>query len=365
MPIDGDVAPGFMPLLKKIGGEVETGELRGVQVYVSRAGGELLNAGVGWSRGAVAMRRDTVTHWLCCTKSLVAVLIAQLEEQGRLDVDQPVARYWPEFAVNGKSSITLRGLLTHTSGILGDPAEEYLFCSSQRVAHAIEQCHMDSSAEALGHSRYIHFSGWAALAEIIRRVTGVPVGLRLKQSVFEPLGMLSSHLGLPLPRGAEYDDTVSRLHIKTRGSPTECSFLNWPETAAYDWPGFAGRGPASELARALESLLGFGPPILGRAARERFTLPSRGRLYDDNLQDEVDWGLGFKTSSSFFGCRALTDRVWGHTGLGSSFFVVLPDFDVVAVWVSNVISPPPVHRARIRRVMATLLDCLQLQGRST
>jgi CubicO group peptidase (beta-lactamase class C family) len=119
----------------------------------------------------------------------------------------------------------------------------------------------------------------------------------------------------------------------------------------------------SELARLYESLLGFGTPILDRATIDRFTSPWRGRLYDENLQDEVDWGLGFKTSSTFFGCQSVTGRVFGHTGLGSSFYLALPDYGVVVVWVSNVISPPPVHRARIRRVMPALLGCLQLEAK--
>jgi CubicO group peptidase (beta-lactamase class C family) len=305
------------------------------------------------------MRKDTVTQWLCCTKSLVAILIAQLEEEGRLDVEQPVVRYWPEFAANGKSHVTLRALLTHTSGMLGDPAEEYLFCSSERVAESIAQCRLDDSGYAGDRARYIHFSGWAALGEVIRRVTGASTALRLKQSLFEPLEMRDSHLGLPLSTFDAYGDRLSRLHIGIRGFPPECSFLNWREVAGYDWPGFAARGPAFELGRVFESLLGHGPAILGRAAVHRFTSPSRGRLYDDNLQDEVDWGLGFKTSSAFFGSRALAERAFGHTGLGSSFCLALPDLDLVVVWVSNVISPPPVHRARIRRLTGALLACLQ------
>jgi CubicO group peptidase (beta-lactamase class C family) len=181
--------------------------------------------------------------------------------------------------------------------------------------------------------------------------------------LFDRLDMRDSHLGLPLSTFDSYGDRLSRLHITTRGAPAECSFLNWRESAGYDWPGFAARGPVSELARLYESLLGFGTPILDRATIDRFTSPWRGRLYDENLQDEVDWGLGFKTSSTFFGCQSVTGRVFGHTGLGSSFYLALPDYGVVVVWVSNVISPPPVHRARIRRVMPALLGCLQLEAK--
>jgi len=361
IPISGDLGQGMSPLLKKVSGEIETGELKGVQLYVSRGGRVQLNAALGWARAGVPLAPDTIAHWLCCTKPLVAILIAGLEQAGRLDVDAPVAQYWPEFGCNDKAHVTLRALLHHRSGIRGDPAEEYLFCSHARVAEAVASCEMDS-AVAPGRSRYIHFSGWAALAEIVRRVSGQSAGERLQQEVFAPLGMQNSYLGIPASRFDESGASFSRIHIAARGSAAECSFLNWPEVIGYDWPGFAARGPAQELGRVYESLLGFGPSILARSTVERFTSPSLGRLYDENLQDDVDWALGFKTSAAFFGCRESVGRVFGHTGLGSSFCLAMPDWGLVAVWVSNVISPPPVHRARIRRLVPALLSCVGVES---
>jgi CubicO group peptidase (beta-lactamase class C family) len=296
---------------------------------------------------------------------LVAIAIAQLEQEGVLDVDRPVAFYWPEFAANGKSEITLRTLLNHTSGMQGDPAEEYLFCSAEQMAVAIARGPGDVTADPASRVRYIQFSAWATLGELIRRVTGVSVGLRVKQSVFEPLAMRDSHLGLPLSTWNSYGERISRLHIAGRDMPEQCSFLNWPEAAVYDWPGFAARGPAYELARVYESLLGFGPRVLDSAAIERFTAPSRGRLYDHHLQEAIEWGLGFVTCTSFFGCRAPVSRVFGHHGLGSSFCVAMPELDLVIVWVSNVMAEPAVHRGRMRRVVGTLLDCPGVRESST
>jgi len=357
VPIHGDVGTGFEPFLKKVLGEIEMGQLRGVQAYVSRRGQALLNAGLGWAYESIPMRIDTITQWLCCTKPLVAIAIAQLEQQRVLDVDRPVAFYWPEFGANGKSEITLRMLLNHTSGMQGDPAEEYLFCSAEQIAAAIARGPGDVTAEPANRVRYIQFSAWATLGELIRRATGVSVGVRVQQCVFDPLGMRDSHLGLPLSTWNSYGERISRLHIAGRGMPEECSFLNWPEAAAYDWPGFAARGPAYELGRVYESLLGFGPKVLDSASVQRFTAPSRGRLYDHHLQEAIEWGLGFVNCTSFFGCRAPVSHVFGHHGLGSSFCVALPELDLVIVWVSNVVAEPAVHRGRMRRVIGTLLDC--------
>lgn len=357
IPSHGDLGDGLTPFTKKMMGEIDMGELRGVQAYVSRRGRVLLNAGFGWAGEGVPMQTDTLTHWLCCTKPLIAILLAQLEAEGALDVDRPVASYWPEFAANGKSSITLRMFLDHTSGMLGDPAEEFLFCSPSRAAEAIARAPADVSELPSNRARYLQFSAWEALGEVVRRVSGMPVGLRLEQKVFAPLGLRDSHLGLSLERYDAYGPRMSRIHMAGRGLPEECSFLNWREAARYEWPGFAARGPAHELGRVFESLLGFGPPILGEAAIERFTASSRGKVYDHGLQEAIDWGLGFVTCPAFFGCRAPANRVFGHNGLGSSFALAVPELDLVVVWVSNVVAEPVAHRTRVRRIMATLLDC--------
>jgi CubicO group peptidase (beta-lactamase class C family) len=357
VPTHGDLGDGLMPFMKKMLGEIETGELRGVQAYVSRRGRPLLNAGLGWAYEGVPMRADTLTHWLCCTKPLIAILLAQLEEEGALDVDRPVASYWPEFAANGKAAITLRMLLDHTSGMLGDPAEEFLFCSASHAADAIARAPADVSEPPSNRARYLQFSAWEALGEVIRRVTGGPVALRLAEKVFAPLGLRDSHLGLSLASYDAYGERIARIHMAGRGLPEECSFLNWREAAGYEWPGFAARGPAHELGRVFESLLGFGPSILEPATIQRFTASSRGKVYDHGLQEAIDWGLGFVTCPSFFGCRAPANRVFGHNGLGSSFALAAPELDLVVVWVSNVVAEPVAHRTRARRIMATLLDC--------
>ena len=71
--------------------------------------------------------------WLSSTKPTTAVALAQLWEQGLLDLDDPVARHIPEFAAQGKEGITLRHLLTHTAGLRmldvgwpGDPWDEII-----------------------------------------------------------------------------------------------------------------------------------------------------------------------------------------------------------------------------------------------
>ena len=92
----------------------------GFQLYVSRGGEVLADVGLGDARPGVSMRSNTLMLWFSAGKPLAAVAIAQLWERGRVDLDDPVCAYIPEFGGHGKATVTLRHLLTHTGGFLRD-----------------------------------------------------------------------------------------------------------------------------------------------------------------------------------------------------------------------------------------------------
>ncbi|EPN70177.1 Beta-lactamase, partial [Pseudomonas syringae pv. actinidiae ICMP 19101] len=74
-------------------------------------------AGTADKDGAEAWHTDTIANLFSCTKTFTSVAVLQLVEEGKLKLDEPVARLWPEFAAAGKASITLRQLLCHQAGL--------------------------------------------------------------------------------------------------------------------------------------------------------------------------------------------------------------------------------------------------------
>ncbi|MDP1108721.1 serine hydrolase domain-containing protein, partial [Klebsiella pneumoniae] len=74
-------------------------------------------AGVADQEGKKPWTRDTLANTFCAVKPYVAVAVLMLVEAGKLDLDAPVARYWPEFAQNGKAKVTLRQVMSHTAGL--------------------------------------------------------------------------------------------------------------------------------------------------------------------------------------------------------------------------------------------------------
>ena len=63
--------------------------------------------------------RDTITNVWSATKTVTNLAALMLVDRGKLDVHAPVARYWPEFAANGKQDVEVRHLLSHNSGVSG------------------------------------------------------------------------------------------------------------------------------------------------------------------------------------------------------------------------------------------------------
>lgn len=92
---------------------------RGAALCVQIGGQTVLDlwAGTADKDGAEAWHSDTIANLFSCTKTFTAVTALQLVAEGKLQLDAPVANYWPEFAAAGKHNITLRQLLCHKAGL--------------------------------------------------------------------------------------------------------------------------------------------------------------------------------------------------------------------------------------------------------
>jgi CubicO group peptidase (beta-lactamase class C family) len=149
-------------------------------------------------------QRDSIINVWSSTKTMLALSALMLADRGEIDLHAPVARYWPEFAANGKEAIEVRHLLSHTSGLSGwdmpllateDVYDWDLMCS--RLA---AQAPWWEPGTASG---YHALSEGYLVGEVIRRVTGVTMGTFFRTEVAEPLGA-DFHVGTP----AECDDRV-------------------------------------------------------------------------------------------------------------------------------------------------------------
>lgn len=169
----------------------------GVAVSVMRNGQALASVTVGSAdlEQSIPITRVSVFHAASLSKQVTAFAILLLEQDGKLSIDAPLARYVPEAA--GLGNITLRHLLTHTSGLreqytlLGAAGWrlEDLLTDQQALALILAQ-RANNAAPGAAY-QYIN-SDYTLLAEVVRRVSGKAFGAFCRERVFTPLGMVHS-----------------------------------------------------------------------------------------------------------------------------------------------------------------------------
>src|SRR5215468_5464606 len=138
---------------------------------------------------------ETVFRIASISKPIAAVAVLQLEERGRLSLDDPVRKYVPAFPPKGDAVITLRHVLTHTSGIRHyAPGEMESRAPYRTVTDALAVFKDDPLLFAPG-TRYSYSSyAYNMLAAVVEAVSGLGYDAYLKERVFAPAGMASTFL---------------------------------------------------------------------------------------------------------------------------------------------------------------------------
>jgi CubicO group peptidase (beta-lactamase class C family) len=151
----------------------------------------------GWADrgGHLPWSADTAAMVFSATKGMTATVIHRLADRGLIDYEAPVAEYWPEFAANGKSGLTVREVMRHTaglSGLRGATMEDLLdhVVMEDRLAAA-------PPGRLLGKSAYHALTfGWL-MSGLARAVTGEGMRALIREELAEPLGTDGMHLGRP------------------------------------------------------------------------------------------------------------------------------------------------------------------------
>ena len=196
--VQGHVAPGFEPVreafLSNFAGRGEVG----AALCVYRDGQPVVDLWGGWADRSTGARweQDTLGLIFSATKGLTAIAALHLVERGLLDVDAPVAEYWPEFAAHGKGSMPVRYLLTHEAGLPG-----FSRLMNVEDLHHWDRLVDDLAAQAptwepgSAHGYHAFTFGWL-VGEVVRRVSGLTPGAYLREQLCDPLG-LDIWFGLP------------------------------------------------------------------------------------------------------------------------------------------------------------------------
>ena len=282
---------------------VEKGWHSGGQVYAWRKGETLLDYAFGEARPGVKMETDTLLQWFSAGKPITAIALAQLNESGRVDLDDPVARHIPEFAKGGKEGICVKHLLNHTAGIrLADKHAPDLRWEEMISRICDTPIEPDwSPGQKAGYSTQ---AAWFILGEMVRRTNGRPLDECVREKIFQPLGMNDSWLCLPPEKYREYGERLGLLQEKKEGEWVPVAHQDEAGMALLR-PGSSARGPIRELGLFYQMLLAGGTAGCSRMIQPEtvrlFTSRHLAGLYDHTFYHTLDFGFGFLIDSNRYG----------------------------------------------------------------
>lgn len=364
--VRGEVDPRFEPLRAAFDRNFsELGDV-GAAVCVYYQGRKVVDLWGGWAdpKAGQPYEEDTLQLVFSSTKGMTALCAHILAEEGRLDLDSPVAYYWPEFAEAGKGDIPVRWLLSHQAGLPTVDAElsldEALAWEPVVEALAAQRPYWEPGS---AHGYHALTFGWL-VGEVVRRVAGRSIGAFFAERVADPLG-LQTWIGLP----EEHEPRVAPLRSAPMPSPddldpktleTFSAFLSGDGLAlralslngAFGWLSRRG-GPfnsrelhAAEVPAAngitdARSLARMYAAMIGEVDGVRLIGPARVDLARTPAADGPDrvllvpsrFGLGFMCHSEF--SPLLAPGSFGHSGAGGSLGFADPESAVAFAYVMN------------------------------
>jgi CubicO group peptidase (beta-lactamase class C family) len=364
--VRGRWEPGFEPVRRAFAEILAGGSEIGAALAVYLDGDLVVDV---WGGHVDAARTrpwqpDTIVNLYSVGKAVTAVCALRLAEAGALDLEAPVARYWPEFAQAGKARVPVRYLLTHEVGLPAVarplPADAWNQWDLMTEALAAQAPWWEPGT---GHGYLVNMQGFL-VGELVRRVTGTTLGAYLRETITGPAG-IDFFIGfgpeldgrcaevLPLPESPEAAelqrqlsadpanlDGLALMRVNAYRNPPGISGIGVVNTRAWraaEVPSTNGHGNARAVARLYAALAGNGaidgvhvlaPELVARAAQQQVDGDDR------MLHRRTRFGLGFQLTIPE---RPLgpSPRAFGHFGAGGSLGFADPDARVAFGYAMN------------------------------
>ncbi len=370
--IHGKVQPGFEPVAAAFTAALADRPQMGAALHICVEGEMVVDlwGGIADARDGRPWEKDTPTTVFSCTKGLVSLLAARLVQEGRLDYDAPVSRYWPEFGAAGKEGVTVGQALSHQAGLSAPRADlsEDDIVDWDRVV-AILAAQEPLWPLGTGYQYHALTHGWLA-GEIIRRVTGLSVGGYFKELVTAPLGA-DAWIGLPdaladKPAHIRVSPPLIDLWAEEAKKPepnwpykamtlgralpvdlvSETGGFNKPRIRAAEIPGAGGIATAEALATIWSAAV---TPTRGVRLLEDATIAGATRVQSAGQPvfggdpPYSRWGFGFQLDSE--SRRYLGEGCFGHDGAGGQVGFADPQRRIGFGFVTNWMMGPEDQRA--------------------
>jgi CubicO group peptidase (beta-lactamase class C family) len=384
MRIQGTMDPSFWELARTLEAQVARGREGGAAVCVYHRGRKVVDLWAGMRcPDGLPWESDTLAMSFSTTKGVLSTLVHILADRGLLDYDEPVARYWPEFAQAGKERITVRDLMTHRAGLA--PIRTLI----DRPERMLDWEHMTSvlaaspAVAAAAAPAYHAFTfGWL-VGEVAQRAGGRALPELLAAELARPLGLDGVYIGAPAsldpriatltrPRpvpglaqaiqsrrlvaiwsaalralGVPFDPLLFFDALLPPGRPE----VLWdPEALRIPIPAANGLFTARSLARmyamlaeggSLDGVRVLSPETVRRATTVQTTERDRVLVFP------MYWRLGYHSA---FTSRGRLVSAFGHFGYGGSGGWACPERRLAVAMVTNQVYGGPIGDFRIAEI---------------
>jgi CubicO group peptidase (beta-lactamase class C family) len=338
---------------------IDKGTASGIVTLVARHGKVAALDAVGYTdlETRQPIKADAIFQIHSMTKPIVALAAMMLAEEGKLSVADPVEKYLPEFrgqwVVESQSTgkmtlrrparlVTLRDLMTHTSGMSLNPPEgiKELHGALHKPLSDVVLVESQQPLEFDPGTKWQYSNtGIAALARVIEVVSGQPFEKFLEARIFQPLGMKDTYIFPP----KEKHHRMPTAYLLKDGKPVKYTtdplgegVMKFREGAKYSLPEGGIYSTASDLYSLYQMMLNKGQfngvRLLSAASVEVMTRVHTGDL--NTGQPGTGWGLGWFVIRD--GPRSLTllsPGTYGHGGRYGTYCFIDPEKDLIGIFM--------------------------------
>ncbi|MFT7645560.1 MAG: CubicO group peptidase (beta-lactamase class C family) [Candidatus Poriferisodalaceae bacterium] len=393
VPVHGSVAPGWEPVAEEFRLNFAQRNEVGASVSITHDGERVVDLWGGhvavaaerrgtFEPGEATWNEDTMVTVFSCTKGAVALSAHLLADRGELDLDAPVAEYWPEFATNGKEKVVVSQMLSHSAGVpaIREPLERGLCTNWDAMCDAL-------AAEApwwepgTRNGYHMLTFGWTA-GEFVRRVSGQSLGEFFSAEVAGPAGA-DFHIGLDEDQHHRVSNVIA--HRPPKGAPhsefTQALLANrdslqnlaWLNSGGFDanspacWKGEIGGGGGIGNGRSLADLYASAAQgtFVSSAQERRMNRAAVASGVDATLLVPTRFSEGFMlamdnrrrpfgdTDSVLIGRDA-----YGHVGAGGSIGFADPEVSMSFGYAMNRMGPGLLLNERGQSLVDAAYGCV-------
>ncbi|MBN9606549.1 MAG: beta-lactamase family protein [Actinomycetales bacterium] len=341
LPLHGSYDERFRPVVDAFVENYRVEDELGSAVNVVIDGETVVDLWGGWvdPERTREWEHDTLVGMMSVAKGITAIAFNMLLDRGIVELDAPVARYWPEFAANGKADLPVRYLLDHRAGLPALFPDKLwpgaMYDREAMVAALAAQAPLWEPGTVAAY--HVHTQGYL-LGEVMRRTTGKLVGPFVREEIAGPLGA-DYWIGLPaaehhrvtplIPsagpklldaQNSEAEDSLRVLAFAQNPPGTWGEMVNSPEFRSMEMPSGSGHGNARSVARIYGALAAGevdGVRLLSEQALDTMTTMQHDMI--ELLQERhYRQGLGVLLNSPDAVYMGPHPEAFGHHGIGGS-----------------------------------------------